>query len=225
MVSFSFGHEGLEETRAGLLGSDTDWTYANKRDAQLIVAGIWLGPYGCAKDETFLREAHITNILCVRSPEEAVFIRPKYPKRFAYEICEMRDYQFQSIIPHCLKMRHYVDSILASNGVLLIHGNAGMSRSAVLVVGYIMDKFSLDADKAYSYVLSRRHCVSVNEGFKHQLMDLEKLLKARSSNSPYTTFPPTKRLINEISQNEDEMADSHIVAEVCKKRISNYLEP
>ncbi len=58
----------------GLLQADTDWTYTKKRDAQEIVPGLWLGPFGSARDKAFLQNVGITDVLVVRVPEESRII-------------------------------------------------------------------------------------------------------------------------------------------------------
>ncbi|CAE7505295.1 styx-b [Symbiodinium natans] len=70
----------------GLLPPDTDWVYAKKREAQEIIPGLWLGPFGSARDQEFLKRVGITDALVVRAPEEARIICPKYPEFIRYEV-------------------------------------------------------------------------------------------------------------------------------------------
>ena len=35
-----------------------------------------------------------------------------------------------------------------------------------------MEKFNLPSDQAHTYVLTRRHCISINEGFRNQIRRL-----------------------------------------------------
>ena len=37
---------------------------------------------------------------------------------------------------------------------------------------YVMEKFNLPSDQAHTYVLTRRHCISINEGFRNQIRRL-----------------------------------------------------
>lgn len=168
----------------GLLQPDTDWTYDKKRDAQEILPGLWLGPWGAAKDFSFLQH-HISHILIVRAPEEERFLRSLFPQ-LKYRVIECRDNAFENLIRFFPDVIAYVDTILQEGGQLLIHGNAGMSRSAALVIAYVMRTFRLDFRRAHQYVLTRRHCISLNEGFENQLREYEKLLLAQSA---YQSFP------------------------------------
>jgi len=164
----------------GLLPPDTDWTYTKKRDAQEIVPGLWLGPFGAARDQDFLRRAGVTDVLVVRAPEEARIIAPKYPDVFHYEVLECRDSPFENIIRFFPSVKQLLDGVLARGGRMLIHGNAGMSRSAAFVVAYIMETFNLSSDMAHHYVLTRRHCISINEGFRNQIREYEMLHRVQS---------------------------------------------
>ncbi|CAK9054098.1 Serine/threonine/tyrosine-interacting protein A (Inactive tyrosine-protein phosphatase STYX-A) [Durusdinium trenchii] len=159
----------------GLLQPDTDWVYTKKREAQEIIPGLWLGPFGAARDQEFLKRVHITDALVVRAPEEARIICPKYPDFIHYEVLECRDNPFENIIRFFPNVKQLLDGVLARGGRILVHGNAGMSRSAALVVAYVMEKFNLPSDQAHTYVLTRRHCISINEGFRNQIREYEML--------------------------------------------------
>mmetsp|Transcript_138990 Transcript_138990/g.432391 ORF Transcript_138990/g.432391 Transcript_138990/m.432391 type:complete len:211 (+) Transcript_138990:111-743(+) len=165
---------------AGLLPPDTDWTYTKKREAQEVIPGLWLGPFGAARDQEFLKRANITDALVVRAPEEAPIIKPKYPDLIHYEVLECRDSPFENIIRFFTAMKQFVDLVLGRGGRILVHGNAGMSRSAAFVVAYIMETFNLSSDLAHHYVLTRRHCISINEGFRNQIREYEMLHKVQS---------------------------------------------
>lgn len=164
----------------GLMQPDTDWTYTKKREAQEIVPGVWLGPFGAARDQEFLKRANITDVLVVRAPEEARIIAPKYPEFIHYEVLECRDNPFENVIRFFPAVKQLIDTVLSRGGRLLIHGNAGMSRSAAFVVAYVMESFNLSSDQAHHYVLTRRHCISVNEGFRNQIREYEMLHKVQS---------------------------------------------
>mmetsp|Transcript_66247 Transcript_66247/g.175501 ORF Transcript_66247/g.175501 Transcript_66247/m.175501 type:complete len:210 (-) Transcript_66247:191-820(-) len=164
----------------GLLQPDTDWTYTKKREAQEIIPGLWLGPFGAARDQDFLKRAQITDALVVRAPEEARIIAPKYPEFIHYEVLECRDSPFENIIRFFPTVKMLLDMVLGRGGRMLVHGNAGMSRSAAFVVAYVMESFNLSCDLAHHYVLTRRHCISVNEGFRNQIREYEMLHKVQT---------------------------------------------
>ncbi|CAJ1341446.1 unnamed protein product [Effrenium voratum] len=177
----------------GLLQPDTDWVYIKKREAQEIIPGLWLGPFGAARDQEFLTRVRITDALVVRAPEEARIICPKYPEFIHYEVLECRDSPFENIIRFFPSVKQLLDGVLARGGRILVHGNAGMSRSAALVVAYVMERFNLPSDQAHTYVLTRRHCISINEGFRNQIREYEMLhrVQLQVSSGQLPAFGPS----------------------------------
>ncbi len=60
-------------------------------------------------------------------------------------------------------------------GVVLVHCYAGVSRSASVVIGYLMWKRGWGFQRAYDHVRKARPCISPNYGFKMQLQQFEEL--------------------------------------------------
>ncbi len=76
-------------------------------------------------------------------------------------------------------MRQFIDQCLANKGSVLVHGNAGISRSAALVIAYVMETRGLTSAEAIRSVQRRRFCIFPNEGFRRQLIEYEPILNAR----------------------------------------------
>eukprot|EP00760_Papus_ankaliazontas_P037572 PhM_4_TR8548/c0_g1_i1/m.90596/K04459/DUSP, MKP; dual specificity MAP kinase phosphatase len=75
----------------------------------------------------------------------------------------------------CESIRPYLDDfsrIMDENktAVVFVHCQAGVSRSASLVIAYVMKFMQLSIDDAYSYVKSRRRVVNPNERFMAELI-------------------------------------------------------
>ena len=56
---------------------------------------------------------------------------------------------------------------------VLVHCGFGVSRSASLVIMYLMKRWEKSYDEAYNYTKSCREIIEPNEGFKTQLMKFE----------------------------------------------------
>ncbi len=59
------------------------------------------------------------------------------------------------------------------NAAVLVHCGAGVSRSATLVVAYLMRRFTWPAERARAHCLARRSLVNPNQGFWRQLCAFE----------------------------------------------------
>lgn len=59
------------------------------------------------------------------------------------------------------------------NKVILVHCNAGVSRSSSIVIGYLMLCCDYTFERAFKYVKSKRECVQPNAGFLIQLKMLK----------------------------------------------------
>jgi len=158
-----------------------DWTYGMRREMQEIIPGLFLGPYSAAMKSKLdvLLEGRITHIVCIRQAIEAHFIRPNFPDRFKYLVVDIADTLTENIIQHFPKIKRFLDDCFASGGRALIHGNAGISRSAALVIAYIMEIYGLSYKRAFFLVQKKRFCINPNEGFAQQLQEYEPIYQAR----------------------------------------------
>ncbi|XP_064609226.1 tyrosine-protein phosphatase vhp-1-like [Liolophura sinensis] len=83
----------------------------------------------------------------------------------------------------------FLDTVRNSNGCVLVHCLAGISRSATLAIAYIMKNLNMSSDDAYRYVKEKRPTISPNFNFLGQLLDFEKQLRRegkQESQIPHT---------------------------------------
>ncbi|XP_029037087.1 serine/threonine/tyrosine-interacting protein-like isoform X2 [Osmia bicornis bicornis] len=160
-----------------------EWTYTMRRHMQEVVPGLYLGPYSAAsrsKLQTLLDHG-ITHIVCVRQDIEANFIKPNFPDKFKYLVLNIADTATENIIQHFHKVKTFIDEGLNSGGQVLVHGNAGISRSAALVLAYVMETYGLSQTRAYAIVQQRRFCINPNGGFMAQLREYEPIYQAQKT--------------------------------------------
>ncbi|XP_062130794.1 dual specificity protein phosphatase 19 [Drosophila sulfurigaster albostrigata] len=63
----------------------------------------------------------------------------------------------------------FIEEAHAAKGCVLVHCNAGVSRSASVVIGYLMQRRDMRFEEAYHLVKSWRPCIQPNGGFMQQL--------------------------------------------------------
>ncbi len=86
------------------------------------------------------------------------------------------------------------DSIKDSNGRVLVHCQAGISRSATICLAYLMKKKRVRLEEAFDFVKQRRSIISPNFSFMGQLLQFESQVLATSCSveaaSPSATLGP-----------------------------------
>ncbi|XP_014482246.1 PREDICTED: serine/threonine/tyrosine-interacting protein-like isoform X2 [Dinoponera quadriceps] len=215
-------HNNEESTRE--LGTDQDypelptssiqgpkeWTYTMRRQMQEVVPGLFLGPYSAASRSKLdsLLEHGITHIVCVRQDIEANFIRPNFPDKFKYLVLNIADIATENIIQHFQTVKTFIDEGLNSGGQVLVHGNAGISRSAALVLAYMMETYGLSQTQAYAIVQQRRFCINPNEGFMTQLREYEPIYQAQKTLRNGQQSHVRERSKRTIHQIDESMTDS-----------------
>lgn len=65
------------------------------------------------------------------------------------------------------------DSVKQSGGRVLVHCQAGISRSATICLAYLMHTQRVRLDEAFDFVKQRRHVISPNLAFMGQLLQFE----------------------------------------------------
>eukprot|EP00735_Rhodelphis_limneticus_P010892 TRINITY_DN382_c0_g1::TRINITY_DN382_c0_g1_i1::g.7571::m.7571 TRINITY_DN382_c0_g1::TRINITY_DN382_c0_g1_i1::g.7571 ORF type:complete len:313 (+),score=17.81,sp/P28563/DUS1_MOUSE/27.84/1e-21,DSPc/PF00782.15/4.2e-35,Rhodanese/PF00581.15/1.9e-05,Rhodanese/PF00581.15/2.3e+02,Y_phosphatase/PF00102.22/4.7e-06,PTPlike_phytase/PF14566.1/4.4e-06,Init_tRNA_PT/PF04179.7/0.0012,Gal-bind_lectin/PF00337.17/0.13,Gal-bind_lectin/PF00337.17/3.8e+03 TRINITY_DN382_c0_g1_i1:81-1019(+) len=133
---------------------------------------LFLGSFRQAMSEAVINDLGITHIvdasLCV---DHAISKHPFKKQGVQYFEVPVRDEPDQDI-------RRYFDSIYQfisdarqkrADARILVHCQAGISRSATLVISYLMREWKMSAQQAEDYVIKRRHYVDPNDGFRSQL--------------------------------------------------------
>ena len=136
--------------------------------SEIIPNKLYLGNYYSASLKDSLKKRGITHILMI-----GYFLSEIYPKDFTYINAELEDDEREDIFAH---FYNCISNIEKAN-VVYVHCQAGMSRSATIVISYVMYHFKYKYKQAYEYVLERREIISPNEGFVMQLKDLENVLE------------------------------------------------
>ncbi|KAK4683654.1 dual specificity phosphatase 12, partial [Tremellales sp. Uapishka_1] len=142
---------------------------------QEIVPGLWVGDLVAAMDTEGLEQRGITNIVSLLRPAL------KFPPQFANYTLEIDDGPATDILSHLPACVSFIDSVLspkpgnadpthsAKPGGVLVHCQAGMSRSATVTAAYLMTKYDLDPMQAVDMIKEKRPVVEPSDTFWHQL--------------------------------------------------------
>jgi protein-tyrosine phosphatase len=146
--------------------------------AAQILPWLFLGGFEDVKRPVKLREMRITHVLVMAA--ELVDIQlPDDISAKRIEAWDRPDYDilgdFSAAIAFLDKVRRRRED--GEDVTVLVHCYAGISRSASVVVAYLMSSFGLSTAEALHMVRSKRLGVAPNEGFLAQLEAWERRLR------------------------------------------------
>ena len=136
----------------------------------LIEQGLYLGSLNAAEDLVLL-ERH--NITCVLSIIDSFWNLEAYGPGITHRRIDLVDSPSAKIIDHIPDGLKFIHEALKTGRNILVHCAAGISRSASMVIAYIMVKYSMDFASAKNVVRNKRACVWPNQGFAEQLKSID----------------------------------------------------
>ena len=127
-----------------------------------IIDNIYLGDFRTADNIDILKEHNITHII------NCAFNLPnKYPEQITYKRLELRDETDQPIIEKLEEAYQFIKENKDKN--IFVHCVFGKSRSASVVIFYIMKEKKLNFNEAKNIVKNIRQIVEPNSGFENEL--------------------------------------------------------
>lgn len=113
---------------------------------------------------------------------------------YQYKCIPVEDNHKEDISSWFIEAIEFIDSVKDSNGRVLVHCQAGISRSATICLAYLMKKKRVRLEEAFEFVKQRRSIISPNFSFMGQLLQFESQVLATSCSveaaSPSATLGP-----------------------------------
>jgi atypical dual specificity phosphatase len=140
-----------------------------------ILPNLLLASVDVTRDLSLLTQHRITHILNVAEHEHNP---PEYcgdstGSTFESKHISILDLPEVKITEYFDECFAFINSALQAGGRILVHCMAGVSRSAAIVIGYLMKNNSMNFETAYCHVKSKRPSVQPNSGFLKQLRNYE----------------------------------------------------
>jgi hypothetical protein len=106
---------------------------------------------------------------------------PKFPGKFVYKTVNIDDIPSANLKQHFVACHRFIEAALAEGGVVLVHCWAGVSRSATIVISYLMQKHNAPMMQCMEHVRAQRWFINPNPGFKNQMKRFEKELVTKDT--------------------------------------------
>lgn len=149
------------------------------QEPNLILPGLFLGSWSAALDRESLQAVGVKHVLQVASGLGP----PRFPDEFKYTVVELDDVASADIAAHFERCIRAIEDGRAAGGIL-VHCMAGVSRSATVVIAYLMKTQGMSMDQALDFVKERRPIIFPNYGFQRQLRQYEKRLQTERETLP-----------------------------------------
>jgi dual specificity MAP kinase phosphatase len=142
--------------------------------ASQVTPFLFLGNMKDASDIEALSRLGIDHVLNVTA------VSPTYQtsSKITYKQLHAADNGYQNLKQYFDEAFEFIDAARNCGGSVLIHCQAGVSRSPTIAVAYLIKYFPMSMVDAYKFVKSRRSIISPNLNFMGQLLEFEQGIKA-----------------------------------------------
>uniref|UniRef100_A0A0N7ZBB6 protein-tyrosine-phosphatase n=2 Tax=Scylla olivacea TaxID=85551 RepID=A0A0N7ZBB6_SCYOL len=145
--------------------------------ASEVLPFLYIGNARDAQDLRVLQALGITRVLNVTSHV------PGYHQDsgICYKTLPAMDSGHQNLRQYFDEAIHFIDEARQSGARVLVHCQAGVSRSPTIVIAYLMKHTRMTMVDSYKYVKARRIIISPNLNFMGQLVEWETALQANKT--------------------------------------------
>jgi len=138
--------------------------------SEIIPGQLFISSFVVAGDLEKLKAQQITHIVNTAGD----ICESRFPEHFQYLTYYLKDTNNEEISLLFYKTLSWIQSAIDSGGRVLVHCREGVSRSATMIIAYLMWRFSLSFDAAHEKIRSVRPICNPNTGFTCQLLLLGK---------------------------------------------------
>mmetsp|Transcript_10095 Transcript_10095/g.11591 ORF Transcript_10095/g.11591 Transcript_10095/m.11591 type:complete len:534 (+) Transcript_10095:412-2013(+) len=136
-----------------------------------ILPGLFLGTEYNASNLRELQGFGVKLIVNVTSEVENFF-----PSTFEYHTISLLDRPSSVLLDHFDAAIDKIENARKKNQAVLVHCQRGISRSASIVITFLMRTRNLSYEEAYELVKGRRSIIKPNKGFIEQMKTYESML-------------------------------------------------
>ncbi|KAF2209194.1 hypothetical protein CERZMDRAFT_114129 [Cercospora zeae-maydis SCOH1-5] len=157
--------------------------------------GLWIGGYAALySQQPLFQQSKITHVISVLDYE---LYEAEYLNAYQRMHVKLDDDPNEDLLKHLPKTTAFIEEALSKGGAVFVHCAMGKSRSATVVIAYLMWKYNLTPDEALAQLREGRGVCEPNPGFMEQLDVYQRMLQAGNS--------PTAKKIYDTWVNERDL--------------------
>ena len=133
-----------------------------------IIDGLYIGPYTCAQNYNILDNFEIKHIINVTHNH-----KNKFENFYNYHTISIEDTIKENIYKYFEYYSEFINQTLNNNENILVHCNAGQSRSATIILAFFIKYKKMSLKDSLEVLQSKRKCIAPNVEFIKQLLKWE----------------------------------------------------
>ncbi|KII87806.1 hypothetical protein PLICRDRAFT_176572 [Plicaturopsis crispa FD-325 SS-3] len=171
-----------------------------------VVPGLWIGDLPSALNTEQLKAHNIHSIL------SAMRGRVSIHETFIRHQIMLDDTDDADVLTHFLPSIAFIEAELEKGRGVLVHCQAGMSRSATIVAAFLMHSRNLDRDAALDLIRKARPCIQPNDGFMQQLDVFQQASFKISRQNKATRMFYLDRVVDEVMNGDGTLPGTDMFA-------------
>ena len=126
-----------------------------------VMEGLFLGAEVGANSKLIFEKHNIKRVLSL-----GIAMEPVFPDKCDYMTISIEDSRNEDIYQFFENTYKYIDKAINDKAPIYIHCQAGISRSASVVIAYFIKKYKWTYLEALSFVSENRDFINPNKGFE-----------------------------------------------------------
>ena len=210
-----------------------EWAYERRRQAQMILPWLFLGPFTAAKDRDFLQREGITMALAIRTRSGSMNAAIQVGREVCQEVATIDAPDYLSLTRHFSEATRLINQHVAKVrkltagstdpqlGKVLVFCESGNEKSAAVAAAYLMEMLdNFDHIKAMQVCQAQRFCVNFDDSVKNTLRSYWDILQAQRSVAGSRTIPIFSGYLNNATPTANHQL-SPVVGPKSKRTIED----
>lgn len=189
-------------------------------DASRITRHVYLGSYeGAAQSREGLKLLGIKYNLMIGHSSEMPL---PFPEEITYKFIELPDHHTALISEHFDECLDFIGEAVGNNSAVLVNCWAGVSRSATIVIAFLIRTMCLNYLEAFETVRKARHWINPNKGFREQLMRWSESLGRDLSMDHVSSYEYARLVLRKLHESDIGFQDEMKLGEIFHQIFGTY---